>query len=175
MSFIKSFAFCIGMMIFLLCVASPHGQAEDLTDFSFTSLVDGKTYSISDFCGNHLVIVFGSIYCRPCVGLLPIMRKYYEENKDRGIVVIGVDIDSSTEKKKVTAFVAEQKINFPFFIDSEHIARKHRVFMLPSVLFVDSDGKIIKKIIGPKSMSTYKKEMEKLRDKAVKTCRTTTP
>ncbi len=158
----------LGACVAALCLYGYAGTvcAGEIQNFSFTNLVDEKQYCLSDFRGCEIVMIFGSIYCRPCIGLLPVMNKFYLENKDKRIVVIGVDVDSTTESEKIKKFTADQKISFPFFIDKEKIAKKYKVFMLPSVLFLDGNGKIKKKILGPKPLKVYLKELNKVKCRA---------
>lgn len=150
------------MLLTIVCPPATRAASDTLADFSFTSLTDGRDYCNQSLRGNELVLVFGSIYCRPCIGLLPVMNRFQDEHRDKNIVVIGVDVDSASELEKIRRFARRQKIGFPFFADNKTLARQHNIFMLPSVLFVDAQGIILKKIQGPHPMRVYTKELEKV-------------
>ncbi len=155
------------LIILLSCAYSglypQKSTAEPAFDFSFTSMHDGKQYSTVDYRGKNMVLVFGSIYCRPCVGLLPLLKNFYTKNKSSGVLVVGVDVDSTTEQEKIIKFVSDQAINFPFFIDTQQIARKYKVFMLPTVIFIDEKGSISKKYcIGSRTAKSVEQELKKL-------------
>lgn len=156
---------CAAAVLFALLPGAAIAD-ETLRDFSFTSLTDGRDYCNKSLRGNELVLVFGSIYCRPCIGLLPIMNRFQDAHRDKNIVVIGVDVDSTSELEKIRLFARRQKIGFPFFADNKTLARQYNIFMLPSVLFVDAQGIIVKKIQGPHPMRAYSRELEKVVERA---------
>jgi thiol-disulfide isomerase/thioredoxin len=152
---------CLG----LSGAASP-ARAEKMTDVTFTSLADGMQYRLADYRNYQIIMLFGSIYCRPCVGLLPVMNRFYEETRDLKVLVVGVDVDTLSEEPRIRQFVLDQAIKFPFFIDSYNLSKQHKIFMLPSVLFIDGGGDIAKKIIGPKPLRVFEQELERVKQQA---------
>lgn len=116
-------------------------------DFTLTSL-DNKTVSLRDFRGKVVVLNFWATYCGICREEIPSFNKLYLEFKDRGLVVLGVSID--TAEKALRFFSAKSGISFPVLMDKERIvySDKYKLFGIPATLIIDKKGIITEKIIG---------------------------
>lgn len=147
--------------------AAIKAEDKEFLDFSLKNMLNGTTYTLADHRGKHMIVVFGSMYCKPCIELLPLLNTMYDESAALGILVLGVDIDATTEHEKLNKFVADHKIHFPFLVDSSSVAKKYKVCMLPTIMFIDPSGKIEKKTaLGNHSYDFLKKEYERLKAKA---------
>jgi thiol-disulfide isomerase/thioredoxin len=156
-------AVCLGLLLSPLSAT-----ADKIGCIKFTNLADGVHYNLADYQDYQIILLFGSIYCRPCVGLLPVMNRFYEETRDLKILIVGVDVDTISEEPRIRRFVDNHSIKFPFFIDTINLSKEHKIFMLPSVLFLDGRGAIEKRIIGPKPLRVFEQELERVRLKADK-------
>ncbi len=68
------------------------------------STVDGKELDLESFGRDKsLLLVFGATWCPHCRHEVPLLKEYYNEFKDKGLEVLGIDIQES--KKKVGSFV----------------------------------------------------------------------
>lgn len=136
--------------------------AEDTADLSLKNIIDGTVFNMADCKGKNVIMLFGSIYCKPCIELLPVFNKLYENNKSSKVLILGIDIDKTTEEKEIKKFATEKKIRFPFYIDTINCAGRHKVFMLPTVLLIDPDGKEAKRFMGFKPYNVLEDALEKL-------------
>lgn len=152
----------ISLYVFV-CSAS---EGNRFIDFSLTNVLDGKTIKSADYHGKGMIAVFGSIYCKPCLELQPILDRVYDENKASGIGIITIYIDNLINLKELQKFVAEHKIRLPFLMDNINIAKKNKVFILPTSFIVDRDGKIIKQYKGFQPYKVYEKEIKRLKAKS---------
>ncbi len=134
----------------------------DKIDFSLKNLQDTSIFTAADYRDNYLIIVFGSIYCRPCIQLLPVMNNLYSEYKESGVIVLGIDIDHTTKEDRIKSFIQQHEISFPFLIDNKNLARQMKVAMLPVILMVDKGGKIVSRHLGFKPFSFFESELEKM-------------
>jgi len=162
-------AFCL----IALCAAAAHRPATlkadelNILDFSLKDMLSGTTYTIAEHRGKNMIVVFGSMYCKPCIEILPLLNKMHDEAAALDIRVLGVDIDAATEHEKLTKFIAEHRIRFPLLVDSSSVAKKYKVCLLPTILFVDPNGKIEKKsALGNRSHDFLTKEYERLKKRA---------
>jgi peroxiredoxin len=82
--------------------------------------VDGKTFRLSDHVGREVVLLdFWATYCEPCKAEFPHLRAMYDENKSRGLLVVGVAMDGPESLADVPAFVRRYGIDFPVVLDDD--------------------------------------------------------
>lgn len=137
--------------------------AANLKDFTAFSFIDNREINTADMRGTILVLVFGSIYCKPCVELLPVMDTLQERYCSSDVRVILLDIDMAVDPDLQRAFVKRQSIRNPYIVNAFKVARDNKVFMLPTTLIVNRKGEVVKRIMGFKKIRTFEKALKKLR------------
>ncbi len=105
--------------------------------------------------GNIIVMVFGSIYCKPCVELLPVMKMLHERYVHSDVRIILLDIDMAVSPVLQREFVERHAIKEPYINNALNIARDNKVYMLPTTLIVDRDGEIVKRMYGFKKLEKF--------------------
>jgi peroxiredoxin len=109
------------------------------------STVDGKELELESFAKDKVtLLVFGATWCPSCRHEIPILKEYYNELKDDGLNVLGIDIQES--EKKVKSFVEKQQINYPVALDSSaKAAMLYKVVGIPLNVILDRNGVIVYK------------------------------
>lgn len=104
--------------------------------------VEGKELDLESFAKDKVtLLVFGTTWCPACRHEVPILKEYYNDLKDDGLKVLGIDVQES--KKKVKAFVEKNRINYPVALDSNaKVARLYKVVGIPLNIILDKDGVI---------------------------------
>ncbi len=126
---------------------------------------DGKTVKLSDYRGKKVILNFWASWCGPCRAEIPDMAKFYEANKDKGIVILGVNLTSAERTPgSVPQFLKDYNISYPVLMDEtgEVGDRKYGVTAIPTTYILDSNGKITEVITGPmtyKAMETVTKNI----------------
>jgi peroxiredoxin len=88
-------------------------------DFT-ASDVDGKTFRLSDHLGKSVVLLdFWSTFCEPCKAEFPHLRALYDDNKSKGLLVVGVAMDGPETIADVHAFVKRFELDFPVITDDD--------------------------------------------------------
>lgn len=114
--------------------------------FSLAGL-DGKKHALSDYEGKVVMINFWGTWCEPCTREMPAIQRQYDKWKDKGFVVLGLNLDES--KVTVQSFVRQYNLTFPILFDKELRMRdKYRVANYPTTYFVDANGTIRKINVG---------------------------
>lgn len=123
--------------------------AQPAPDFTLETL-DGTKVALSDFKGQKVLLNFWATWCPPCRAEMPHMQSFYEKNKDENIVVLAVNLTSGDNREKLAPFISEYSLTFPILLDeSGDIGRKYQVFTIPTSYFIDEQGNIAQKIVGP--------------------------
>ena len=127
-------------------VATAH--ADDLVDFTLNDFMTKQQVCTSSFRGKAMLIIFGSIYCKPCVEMLPVVRRLRDKYEQAGLIVVGIDIDMTSDEQKISQFIKDQQIRHLYLIDTFKVAKQNRVFTLPTTLIVNPKGGIEKRLLG---------------------------
>jgi thiol-disulfide isomerase/thioredoxin len=90
---------------------------------------------------------FWATWCPPCRKEFPELVRLYGDNADRGLVVLGLDVQESPEI--VRRFAAEFGATFPIVIDQKgDVSAQYRLRGLPTSLFIDDQGVLRAQHIG---------------------------
>lgn len=102
--------------------------------------------NIAAIKGPAIINVWGS-WCDPCKEEIPYFAEYFQ-TKDPQIQLIGVDV----EEKRIEdgrMFARTHGIMWPNLFDGDGSTRKYFGMGVPVTWFIDSDGKVLYKKIGP--------------------------
>ncbi|MCM3177168.1 peroxiredoxin family protein [Cytobacillus horneckiae] len=119
-------------------------------DFELTTL-DGDTVKLFDYKGKKVILNFWASWCPPCVAEMPHMQQFYEDNKENDIEIVAVNLTSLDKgMSEIKKFVDENNLSFTIPLDKDGtIGIQYETFSIPTSYIIDSNGIIIKKIVGP--------------------------
>lgn len=110
-------------------------------DFHLEAL-DGDTMSLSHLKGRTVLVNFWATWCNWCKYELPALQAAYEKYQNKGLVVVGVDVEEP--RPLVEAYVQRYGLLFPVVLDIEGTtAEAYRVRGLPMTYFINPDGVIV--------------------------------
>jgi thiol-disulfide isomerase/thioredoxin len=73
-------------------------------------LPQGGLYKMSALAGKPTVVNFWATWCPPCVEELPLIERFYQQNKAKNWQVIGLAVDNA---KAVSQFLGKLPLSFP--------------------------------------------------------------
>lgn len=115
--------------------------------FSLPALGGGEI-SLSDYRGKVVLVNFWGTWCEPCREETPALQQAYEQLRERGLVVIGVDLADGEKKQgrgeaEVKQFTSQYGVTYPIALDVEgKVANAFRIYPIPTSYFVDPQGNI---------------------------------
>lgn len=126
-------------------------------DFELQTL-DGKTVALSSLKGKKLILNFWASWCPPCRQEMPDMEKFYTDNHQNGIEILGVNLTSAEKSRTdVPTFIEGNGITFPIVLDEGgKVGQLYRVSSIPASFIIDSEGVIQKKLVGPMTYDSMK-------------------
>jgi cytochrome c biogenesis protein CcmG/thiol:disulfide interchange protein DsbE len=115
--------------------------------FTLTAF-DGAPVSLADQRGKVVVVNFWASWCYPaCYEEAPVLERSWRAYRDRGVVVIGVDIQDTTEAAQ--KFVRDFGLTFPNARDpSGKVSVDYGTYGVPETFFIDRRGRIRAKHVG---------------------------
>lgn len=135
----------------------------------FNEDIDSSIFSKSKFT---MVNIWGT-YCSSCIKELHFLQEIFEQFEDLNVGVLGIVSDLKMEEykerdlKKALDIVKEKNIKYPnIFADSIFVEyAKGKLFVIPTTVFVDNQGKVIGEIIeSAHSKEEYVKIIKKILD-----------
>lgn len=124
-------------------------------DFTLNTL-DGSEITLSALRGKIVIINIWTTWCPPCRAETPALQNSYEQYKDAGVVILGVDLTNRDTISDVKNFVREFKLTYPILLDVEgKVAVLYQNTALPSTYFVDREGIIRTVMIGGPMSETF--------------------
>lgn len=144
------------------------GQA--CPDFELT-LQDGTKTSLKELNGKIVMLQFTASWCGVCRREMPhIENEIWQEYKDQGLVLIGVDRGEPLEKVK--AFAKTMKITYPLALDQDESV--FQMFALPKAgvtrnILIDRTGKIVylTRLFNEKEFNGLKTKIKELMENQV--------
>jgi peroxiredoxin len=115
--------------------------------------VAGKKLRLKDFRGSVVFLNFFATWCEPCRLEMPAMERLSQTYKDKGLVVLAVDLHESP--KSVRAFMQELKLSFPAVVDADgSVGFKYGVRPIPATYLVARNGQILWRAFGARDWDT---------------------
>ena len=136
------------------------GTLDDGSAFQLTDL-DGTPIRLADLRGRAVWINFWASWCPPCQSETPILREIDERYRDRGLTLIGVQVQQTVEDGR--QYVERYGLGYEIGADvSAAVFRTYRVFALPTQFFIDPDGVIRAVVNGPLDSETASTVVESI-------------
>lgn len=108
----------------------------------------GKKISLNDFKGNLVFLNFWASWCDPCKEEMPAMERLYQEFKNKGLVVLAVNVKDS--RKNALAFIKELKLTYPIVLDPDgQVGLLYGAWGLPTTYLIGRDGEGLARLWGP--------------------------
>ena len=124
-------------------------------DFTLDTL-DGEKAKLSDLRGKIVIVNFWATWCPPCRAETPALEKSYEQYRDSGVVILGVNLTNEDSLKDITAFVQEYKLTYPILLDRDgSVNAVYRLQGIPSTYFINRKGVIRTVVIGGPMSETF--------------------
>jgi peroxiredoxin len=123
------------------------GTRDDGTAFQLLDL-DGKPIRLADLRGKAVWLNFWASWCPPCQSETPILRKMDQTYRDRGLTLIGIQVQQTVDDGRI--YAAKYDLGYQIGADvAADVFRTYKVFALPTQFFIDPSGVIRQVVNGP--------------------------
>ena len=165
------FAFVVAVVLALVLMlgyglASKQGNtgnsllAHEAPNFTL-ELFDGNTVTLSDLRGQPVVVNFWASWCPTCREEAADLENVWRDYKGRGVVFVGVNV--SDARQDALGYVKEFDITYSNGPDpGKKIYDAYGVTGFPETFFVNRQGIIVRKYVGPLDEQTLAAFLEEL-------------
>jgi cytochrome c biogenesis protein CcmG/thiol:disulfide interchange protein DsbE len=129
--------------------------------FTLTTF-DATPVALDTLRGKVVVVNFWASWCNPaCYDEAPVLERAWQTYRDRGVVVVGVDMQDTAEAAQ--AFIRRFQLTFPNAPDhGGKVAVEYGVYGVPETFFVDRAGTIRGKHVGAVTDEVIRGTLERL-------------
>jgi len=109
--------------------------------------VNGETHRLSDYRSRVVIVNFWATWCPPCREELPSMQRAWEQIRDEGIAMLGVNVGEDADT--IFPFTAYYPMEFPLLMDLDSkVVEDWPVVGLPTTFVLDPEGRLVYRAIG---------------------------
>jgi cytochrome c biogenesis protein CcmG, thiol:disulfide interchange protein DsbE len=129
--------------------------------FALTSF-DGAPVDLAALRGKVVVLNFWASWCYPaCYEEAPALERGWRAYRDRGVVVVGVDIQDKDEAART--FIGDFSLTFANAPDrTGKVSIDYGVYGVPETFFIDRAGRIHRKHVGAVTDAVFRETVETL-------------
>jgi cytochrome c biogenesis protein CcmG, thiol:disulfide interchange protein DsbE len=129
--------------------------------FTLTAF-DGTPLTLEALRGKVVVVNFWASWCNPaCYDEAPVLERAWRTYRDRGVVVVGVDMQDTAAAAQ--EFIRRFELTFPNAPDhGGKVAVEYGVYGVPETFFVDRAGTIRAKHVGAVTEDVIRGTLERL-------------
>lgn len=123
---------------------------------------NNKSVKLSSFFGKPMVVNFWASWCPPCKRELPDFNTVYEDLKGK-VTFMMVDLtDGQRETVDIGKnFISSEGYTFPVYYDiNSEASYAYSLSSIPSTIFIDREGNIVKSQIGAMDEATLRSWIE---------------
>lgn len=102
----------------------------------------GRLLALKELRGRVVLLDFWGTWCVPCLKAMPALQRIHEQFKDRGLVVLGVDVETDP-KADPAGTMRKMGFTYGLLLGGEATAAAYQVKIFPSVYLIGPDGKIL--------------------------------
>lgn len=129
------------------CTETGAAVGDRAPDFQLQDL-EGNEVSLSSLRGSPILLNFWATWCPPCRLEMPFIQEVYQEWTDKGLVILAIDMGESAAT--VRDFMQNNNYTIPVLLDTRRVvSQKYNVTAIPTTFFIDRNGVIQDKLIGP--------------------------
>ena len=125
--------------------------------------------SLAKLRGRPVVLNLWGTWCAPCLKEIPDLMQLEREFADRGVELVAVAMDDPTDLAMVDSFRQRFFPEFDSYIRNEpdmdtlvSVVDPAWNELLPTTYLISSDGKVIKRIQGKKSIEDFRSDIKAL-------------
>jgi cytochrome c biogenesis protein CcmG, thiol:disulfide interchange protein DsbE len=129
--------------------------------FALTSF-EGEPVALAPLRGKVVVLNFWASWCYPaCYEEAPVLERGWRAYRERGVVVLGVDIQDKEEAGR--KFIREFSLTFPNAPDpAGKVSIDYGVYGVPETFFIDRQGRIRVKHVSAVTDQVFRDTVERL-------------
>jgi len=128
------------LLLTALCALANPNSKEPAPRFN-AKTTDGEKFSNDSIKGKVVLLEFWTTWCGYCLDEAPFVDKISHEMKDKGLIVLGINVGES--KKTVKKFLDQHPRTIPIVLmEDTNLAAMYQATVYPIYVVIDREGYI---------------------------------
>ena len=128
----------------------PPQVGDPAPEFQAVSLDGERSVALTDYAGQTILVNLWATWCAPCRFETPYLQSVYEENQERGLMIVGVSVDSPFALDQVNDFLEEMDVTYDILLDPDMVSTDAFLPIgYPASYLIDGEGVIRFTRLGP--------------------------
>ncbi len=128
----------------------PPQVGDPAPEFQAVSLDGERNVALADYAGQTILVNLWATWCAPCRFETPYLQAVYEENQERGLMIVGVSVDSPFALDQVNDFLEEMGVTYDILLDPDMVSTDAFLPIgYPATYLIDGEGVIRFIRLGP--------------------------
>jgi thiol-disulfide isomerase/thioredoxin len=149
--------FILSILVFNLYIIPAKAQTKPAPNFTLrvlnSKLSGYKFFSLNKFKGHVVIINFWATWCPPCRAEIPHLVKFYNIYKNKGVVVVGINVNETVSGVKT--FTKLYNMPYPVVHANSGVLSDYGgINTIPQTFFISKSGKIMFHWVGEISRNT---------------------
>jgi len=143
------------LLLSSVSIASDTSQRLSAPDFVLND-IDGTSHKLSQYRGRPVILNFWASWCVECLEEMPSLEALYNSFHERGLMVLGITIDR--DPAKIRSVLNKINVSYPVLMEpsGEVFIDSYAVTKLPTTIFIDKEGYIVRTISGGENLNSKK-------------------
>jgi cytochrome c biogenesis protein CcmG/thiol:disulfide interchange protein DsbE len=130
-----------------LAAAAARGERPQAPDFTLERLDQEGELTLSSRRGKAVVLNVWASWCIPCKEEAPFLEQVWQQNRSRGVVVVG--LDAKDFRSDARRFMKRFGLTFPIVYDGPgDTLGSYGVTGFPETFVIDREGKVVEAFAG---------------------------
>ena len=105
--------------------------------------MQGTEVALSSLKGSPVLLDYWATWCGPCQAEAPVIDRVYRRHKERGLVVLGINVNSRGDTEGVVPWVRKKGLSFTILHDVDNAASAaFDVQNIPTLVLISREGKV---------------------------------
>ena len=109
----------------------------DIVDF------EGNYYNLTTLAGKVVIIDLMATWCLPCVAQMEHLNEVRDAYPEDQVLIISIDTDRTETMDQLQRWMEQNNARWPYAFDSDDIARKLGLKILPKIVIISPDSRIV--------------------------------
>lgn len=112
-----------------------------LPDFMINDLNNNRVF-LNDLKGEKLTVFdFWATWCKPCISSIPKLNLIYQNFSNKGVEIIGVNVDGPRNISKVKPFATSLNVKYPIVLDTDQdLTNEFNITVFPTLIVLNEKG-----------------------------------